>query len=66
MVPILTVIGLSVAGLLGGATVVETVFAIPGVGLLIVNSVSRRDYPIIQGVLLLAAVINVGSTSCWM
>lgn len=60
MVPILTVIGLSVAGLLGGATVAETVFAIPGVGLLVVNSVSRRDYPIIQGVLLLAAVVNVG------
>ncbi len=59
MVPILTVIGLSVAGLLGGATVAETVFAIPGVGLLVVNSVSRRDYPIIQGVLLLAAVVNV-------
>jgi len=59
MVPILTVIGLSVAGLLGGATVAETVFAIPGVGLLVVNSVSRRDFPIIQGVLLLAAVVNV-------
>jgi peptide/nickel transport system permease protein len=59
MVPILTVIGLSVAGLLGGATVAETVFAIPGVGLLVVNSVSRRDYPVIQGVLLLAAVVNV-------
>ena len=59
MVPILTVIGLSVAGLLGGATVAETVFAIPGVGLLVVNSVSRRDYPVIQGVLLLAAIVNV-------
>jgi peptide/nickel transport system permease protein len=59
MVPILTVVGLSVAGLLGGATVAETVFAIPGVGQLVVNSVSRRDYPVIQGVLLLAAVVNV-------
>jgi peptide/nickel transport system permease protein len=59
MIPILTVIGLSVAALLGGATVVETVFAIPGVGLLVVNSVSRRDYPVIQGVLLLAATMNV-------
>jgi peptide/nickel transport system permease protein len=59
MVPILTVIGLSVAGLLGGATVAETVFAIPGVGLMVVNAVSRRDYPILQGVLLLAALVNV-------
>jgi peptide/nickel transport system permease protein len=59
LVPIITVIGLSIAGLLGGATVAETVFAIPGVGLMVVNAVSRRDYPVIQGVLLLAAVVNV-------
>jgi peptide/nickel transport system permease protein len=59
LVPIITVIGLSIAGLLGGATVAETVFAIPGVGLMVVNAVSRRDYPVIQGALLLAAVVNV-------
>ncbi len=37
----------------------ESVFAIPGVGLMVVNAVSRRDYPILQGVLLLAALVNV-------
>jgi peptide/nickel transport system permease protein len=52
-VPIVTVIGLGVALLIGGAVVTETVFAIPGLGRLTVDAILRRDYPVIQGVVLL-------------
>jgi peptide/nickel transport system permease protein len=52
-VPIVTVIGLGIALLIGGAVVTETVFAIPGLGRLTVDSILRRDYPVIQGVVLL-------------
>jgi peptide/nickel transport system permease protein len=64
LVPIVTVIGLTVAALMGGAVVTETVFAIPGMGQLVVQSVLRRDYPVIQGVTLVVAtsyvLINLG------
>ena len=43
MIPVLTVIGITLAGMLGGAVVVETVFNIPGMGRLVVQSVTRRD-----------------------
>ena len=52
-VPIVTVIGIGIALLIGGAIVTETVFAIPGIGRLTVDAILRRDYPIIQGVILL-------------
>ena len=52
-VPIVTVIGIGIALLIGGAIVTETVFAIPGIGRLTVDSILRRDYPIIQGVVLM-------------
>lgn len=52
-VPIVTVIGLGVAMLMGGAVITETVFAIPGVGRLTVDAILRRDYPVIQGVVLM-------------
>lgn len=52
MIPTLTVIGLTIGGLLAGAVVTETVFALPGVGRLVISSVLRRDYPVIQGVLM--------------
>lgn len=55
MIPTLTVIGITFAILMGGAIVIETVFNIPGVGRLLVQSVVRRDYPVIQGVVLLIA-----------
>ena len=58
-VPIVTVIGLGVAGLIGGAVVTESVFAIPGIGRLVVDSILRRDYPIIQGVVLIFSFIYV-------
>lgn len=59
LVPIVTVIGLTVALLIGGAVVTETVFGLPGIGNLVVSAVIRRDYPVIQGALLVVAVIYV-------
>lgn len=60
MVTVITVIGQALIGALSGAAVVETLFGIPGMGALIVNSVGRRDYQVIQAAVLLIAVINVG------
>ena len=57
--PILTVIGLAVASLVAGSVVIETVFNLPGIGQLTVNSVLRRDFPVIQGALLLTAVLII-------
>ncbi|MFC5522849.1 ABC transporter permease [Polaromonas jejuensis] len=59
LVPIVTVLGLTVALLIGGAVVTETVFGLPGVGNLVVSAVLRRDYPVIQGALLVVAMIYV-------
>ncbi len=58
-VPIVTVIGIGVALLIGGAVVTESVFAIPGLGRLVVDAILRRDYPVIQGVVLLFSFIYV-------
>lgn len=58
-VPIVTTIGLGLASLLGGVVVTESVFAIPGLGRLIVDAILRRDYPVIQAVILLFALIYV-------
>jgi peptide/nickel transport system permease protein len=52
-IPIVTVIGLGIAVLIGGAVVTESVFAIPGLGRLTVDAILRRDYPVIQGLVLL-------------
>ena len=58
-VPIVTVIGIGVALLIGGAVVTESVFAIPGLGRLTVDAILRRDYPVIQGVILLFSFVYV-------
>jgi len=58
-VPIVTVIGIGIALLISGAIVTETVFAIPGIGRLTVDAILRRDYPIIQGVILLFSAVYV-------
>jgi len=52
-VPVVTVIGIGVALLIGGVVITETVFNIPGMGRLVVDAIARRDYPIIQGVIIL-------------
>jgi ABC-type dipeptide/oligopeptide/nickel transport system permease component len=56
MIPVITVIGLEFGYLLAGAVVTETVFAYPGVGRLLVEAIEFRDYPVIQGALLLLAL----------
>jgi peptide/nickel transport system permease protein len=58
-VPIVTTIGIGIALLIGGVVVTETVFAIPGVGLLTVDAILRRDYPVIQGVVLVFSAVYV-------
>lgn len=58
-VPILTIIGVGVAILLGGVVVTESVFAIPGLGRLVVDAILHRDYPVIQGVLLIFSAVYV-------
>lgn len=59
LVPIITVLGLTTALMIGGTVVTETVFNLPGVGNLVVRAVLRRDYPVIQGTLLVIAGIYV-------
>ena len=58
-IPIATTVGVGIALLIGGVVVTETVFAIPGVGRLVIDSVQRHDYPVIQSVLLLSAGVYV-------
>lgn len=56
MIPVVTMLGLQFGGLLGGAVIVEAIFDIPGLGRLLVTSISSRDYSVVQGTILLAAV----------
>jgi peptide/nickel transport system permease protein len=58
-IPIVTVIGIGVALLIGGAVVTESVFAIPGLGRLTVDAILRRDYPVIQGLILIFSFVYV-------
>ena len=58
-VPIVTVIGIGIALLIGGAVVTESVFAIPGLGRLTIDAILRRDYPVIQGIVLLFSFLYV-------
>jgi peptide/nickel transport system permease protein len=58
-VPIVTTIGLGIALLIGGVVVTESVFAIPGIGRLTIEAVTQRDYPVIQGVILIASLAYV-------
>jgi ABC-type dipeptide/oligopeptide/nickel transport system permease component len=59
LLPVVTVVGLELGHLLGGAVVVETVFAWPGIGLLAVQAVLGRDYPIVQAVIVISALVFV-------
>jgi peptide/nickel transport system permease protein len=58
-IPIVTVIGIGIALLIGGAVVTESVFAIPGLGRLTIDAILRRDYPVIQGIVLLFSFVYV-------
>jgi peptide/nickel transport system permease protein len=57
--PTLTLVGLTLGHLLGGIAVIETVFTLPGLGRLMVDSILARDYPVVQGCLLFTACIYI-------
>jgi peptide/nickel transport system permease protein len=59
LIPIITMLGLQVGALLGGAVVVEVVFARPGLGTIVVQSILKRDIPVIQGGIVLIAALFV-------
>lgn len=59
LIPVMTIIGITFAHMLGGSVVVETVFNLPGMGRLLVQSVTRRDFPVIQGAVMAVAAIQV-------
>jgi len=59
MLPIVTILGLSLPGLIGGSVIVETIFAIPGMGQLMVQAVFERDYPVIMGNLVIVATLTL-------
>lgn len=61
MIPVITVMGLQLSGLLGGAVITETIFAIPGLGRLAVQSILTRDFPMVQGVVLFVALAVVAT-----
>jgi dipeptide transport system permease protein len=60
LVPVVTVIGLLVGTLLGGAVLTETIFSWPGVGKWLIDAISRRDYPVVQGGILITATLVIG------
>ncbi len=59
LIPVTTVIGLQIGALLGGAVIVERIFALPGVGLYGLEAIIRRDYLVVQGLVLIAAATYV-------
>jgi ABC-type dipeptide/oligopeptide/nickel transport system permease component len=59
IVPVVTIVGLQIGGLLSGTVVVESLFARPGVGRLAVQAIQERDFPVVQGVVLLAGLVFV-------
>jgi peptide/nickel transport system permease protein len=59
LIPVVTVVGLQLGALLGGAVVIEQVFALPGVGWLLVGAIGIRDYPVVQGAVLFLAAVFV-------
>lgn len=64
MIPVITMLGLQMGVLLGGAVIAETIFAWPGIGRLLVNAISQRDYPLVQGLVvtiaLMVCLVNLG------
>jgi len=58
-IPVITILGLQIGTLMGGTIIIESIFSLPGMGRLMVESVSLRDYPTVQGVVVVMAVIYV-------
>jgi peptide/nickel transport system permease protein len=59
LIPVITIVGLQAGYLLGGAVVVEQVFTLPGIGRLVVGAIQQRDYPLVQGVILVSALLFI-------
>lgn len=59
LLPVITILGLSIPGLIGGSVIFETIFAIPGMGQLFYMSVMARDYPVVMGILFIGAVLTL-------
>ena len=64
VIPVVTLLGLQFGYLLGGTVVVEEIFSLPGIGRLVLRSISQRDFPLVQGILLVAGVIVVVLNVC--
>jgi peptide/nickel transport system permease protein len=61
LIPVVTIIGLSLAGLMSGAVVIETVFALPGMGTLLIDAIGQQDYPLMQALILFISVLFVAA-----
>jgi peptide/nickel transport system permease protein len=59
LIPVLTVVGMTLGTLLGGAVITETVFSLPGIGQLVITAIKNRDYPMVQGVIMFIALVYV-------
>ena len=59
MIPVVTILGLQLGALFGGAIITEVVFSFPGVGRLLIFGILRRDYPLVQGAILVIALIYI-------
>jgi len=59
LLPVITLLGLSIPGLIGGSVIIETIFALPGLGQLFYNAVMMRDYPLVMGNLVLGAFLTL-------
>jgi peptide/nickel transport system permease protein len=59
LIPVITIIGLEIGHLLGGTVIVETIFAWPGIGKLLIDAISQRDLPVIQGCVIFITVMYV-------
>ncbi|MBW2187660.1 MAG: ABC transporter permease, partial [Deltaproteobacteria bacterium] len=59
LLPLITILGLSVPGLIGGSVIFESIFAIPGMGKLFYDGVMMRDYPLIMGILVIGAFLTL-------
>jgi len=59
LIPIVTLLGLSVPGLIGGSVIFETIYAIPGMGQLFYQAVTARDYPVVMGITVIGAILTL-------
>jgi ABC-type dipeptide/oligopeptide/nickel transport system permease component len=59
LIPVVTIVGLNIGTLIGGVVVIETVFTRPGIGRLVLDAIGARDYPVIQGVMIVSVVAVV-------